>query len=252
MAQIIPLSEGSFTVDRSKAFTPFDIQNDNLQERSHGSLLVEVQPFLLILNNDYIVIDTGLGFNTENGTLQLHHNLIQNNVQPEQVTKVLMSHLHKDHTGGMSMLNEENERVLSFPNATYYVNKDELDYAFAHEGSSYRKDQLEVLVDNPQVQLYDNYGEIDGYIHHELSGGHCPYHQVFRIEDKEGIYFYGGDEAPQYGQLQRRFIAKYDYDGRKSMELRQKYFQRGKEEGWTFMFYHDIKTPFIHLKNSNQ
>jgi hypothetical protein len=36
-----------------------------------------------------------------------------------------------------------------------------------------------------------------------------------------------------------RFVAKYDYDGKKCMELRNKWWARGKEEGWTFLFYHD-------------
>ena len=43
--------------------------------------------------------------------------------------------------------------------------------------------------------------------------------------------------------LVEMFAAKYDYDGKKSMELRQEFMQRGKEEGWTFLFYHDTKEP---------
>lgn len=245
MAQIIPLSEGSFTVDKSKEFIPFDPQKDELQERSHGSLLVEIQPFLIITEKDHIILDAGLGFTDKEGRLQLHENLARNNVRPEQITKVVMSHLHKDHSGGISRINGEGKRVLSFENATYYVNKNELDYAFANIGASYHANDIELLKNNPQVMLYEDRGTIDDYIIHERSGGHSPYHQVIRIEDEEGIYFYGGDEAPQLSQLQRRFMAKYDYDGRKSMELRQQYLEKGKQEGWTFLFYHDIKTPFI-------
>jgi hypothetical protein len=44
-------------------------------------------------------------------------------------------------------------------------------------------------------------------------------------------------------QMKNKFIAKYDYDGKKCMELRQQWWQQGKEERWTFLFYHDIKTP---------
>src|SRR5699024_2015918 len=142
MAQIIPLSEGSFTVDKSKAFTPFDPGKDRLQKRSRGSLLVEVQPFLIVVGEEYILLDTGLGFPVEKGYLQLHDNLKRNGIDPGRITKVLMSHLHKDHTGGISMENEMGERVLSFPNATYYVNKSEADYALANEGASYHKKEF--------------------------------------------------------------------------------------------------------------
>jgi hypothetical protein len=43
--------------------------------------------------------------------------------------------------------------------------------------------------------------------------------------------------------MKSRFVAKYDHDGKKAMELRQKWWQEGN--GWTFLFYHDIKTPFL-------
>ena len=47
--QIIPLSEGSFTIDRTKQFIPFNLEKDDLQQRPNGSLLVEVQPYELFL-----------------------------------------------------------------------------------------------------------------------------------------------------------------------------------------------------------
>ncbi len=247
MAKVIPLLEGSFTVDKSKEFAPFDTEKDDLQQRSRGSLLVEVQPFLLKIRDELILFDTGLGFETQTGTLQLHHNLKQNGITPEQVDRVLMSHLHKDHTGGISQFDAYGDRELSFPNANYYICQSELNYAFENIGSSYVKEQLDVLIDHPQVKFFDGNGSIDSFIEHEHTGGHCPYHQVFKLSDEEGIYFFGGDVAPQYSQLKRRFMAKYDDDGRKSMELRQRYLEQGKEEGWTFMFYHDVKTPYVRL-----
>ncbi|MDB5010587.1 MAG: fold hydrolase, partial [Mucilaginibacter sp.] len=75
-------------------------------------------------------------------------------------------------------------------------------------------------------------------INYELSGGHCPFHQVFWIEDKSGKCFFGGDELPEPEQLIRKFIAKYDYDGRKAMQLREEYGKKAAAEGWTCLFYH--------------
>ena len=86
--QIIPLSEGVFTIDKSKIFVPFDVTKDELQARSSGSLLVEVQPFVVITNKDVLLLDTGLGF-MQNKEMQLHKNLTANNINPEDVTKVL-------------------------------------------------------------------------------------------------------------------------------------------------------------------
>jgi cobalamin biosynthesis Mg chelatase CobN len=52
-----------------------------------------------------------------------------------------------------------------------------------------------------------------------------------------------GDDAPQLQQMKSRFVAKYDFDGKKCMELRQAWLEKAKQEGWTFLFYHDISTP---------
>ncbi len=99
--RIVPLSEGAFTVDKTKQFVPFDSDVDDLQKRSAGSLLVEIQPFLLLTEKDVILMDTGLGFE-ENGELKIRQLIRNAGVDPNSVTKILMSHLHKDHVGGMS------------------------------------------------------------------------------------------------------------------------------------------------------
>ncbi|HYM94992.1 MAG TPA: MBL fold metallo-hydrolase, partial [Chitinophagaceae bacterium] len=60
--KIIPLSEGTFTVDKSKLFVPFTEDRDELLSRPSGSLLVEIQPFAVITSKDILLLDTGLGF----------------------------------------------------------------------------------------------------------------------------------------------------------------------------------------------
>ncbi len=52
--KIIPLSEGAFTVDKTKAFVPFDHAKDQLNDRPAGSLLVEIQPFAIITSKDIL------------------------------------------------------------------------------------------------------------------------------------------------------------------------------------------------------
>ena len=101
--KIIPLSEGAFTVNQSKQFVPFNLINDDLQQRPAGSLLVEIQPFVVVTSKDILLIDTGLGFSNNDGTLQIYQNLVNNNINPSDITRVLMSHLHKDHAGGVSL-----------------------------------------------------------------------------------------------------------------------------------------------------
>ena len=240
---IIPLSEGSFTIDKTKLFVPFDETTDDLQKRTTGSLLVEIQPFAVITSKDVLLLDAGLGFDeTAHTKMQLYTSLENAGIKPEQVTKVLMSHLHKDHAGGVS-LNTDLTR-LSFPNATYYVQKRELDFALAKGVPSFIPEELEALQNSPQVHfLHDDEGVIDDYISYRHTGAHSPHHQVFWIREENEIVFFGADDAPQLQQMKIRYKTKYDFEPDKAMELRRQWWEQGNEEGWTFLFYHDIKTP---------
>ena len=246
--KIIPLSEGAFTIDKTKVFIPFDKEKDDLQERAIGSLLVEVQPFAIITKKDIIVIDAGLGFSNSTGGLQIHQNLIDAGIQPSEVTKVLISHLHKDHSGGISKEDQiPGNTVLSFPDADYYADRNEFTYANEKGSPSYTPAEFRELGNAKNAVFAEGNGMIDGYIRYEVSGAHCPYHRVYWIEEDGEKIFFGGDVAPQLQQMKSRFIAKYDYDGKKCMELRTQWWEQGRQEHWTFLFYHDIKTPFIQL-----
>lgn len=243
--KIIPLSEGAFTIDQTKVFVPFDVQKDNLQERPRGSLLVEIQPFLIVTASDIILLDTGLGFST-NGVAQLYENLAVHGFSSLDVTKVLMSHLHRDHAGGLTIKDPYHSTWhLAFPNAVHYIHQKELGFALYGKNVSYDAEKLQVLEGNDKVVLLSDEGWIDGYIRHQFSGGHSPFHQVFWIKEGNEMIFFGGDEAPQLQQMKTKFVAKYDHDGKKAMELRQVWWDQAKAEQWTILFYHDITTPSI-------
>lgn len=239
---IIPLSEGSFTIDKTKIFVPFNLETDDLQQRPIGSLLVEVQPFVIVTDNDIYLIDTGLGFSV-NGQLQIHANLISKGIQPNQITKVLMSHLHKDHAGGICLRDGLGNCQLAFPNAKYYVQKKEFEFAMETGSPSFIIEEISVLENNPQVIWLDGDGVIDGFITHQTTSAHSPLHQVFWFKKDGEILFFGGDDAPQLQQMKNKFVAKYDFDGKKCMQLRQQWWEESQANDWTFLFYHDIKTP---------
>lgn len=237
--KIIPLSEGSFTIDKTKLFVPFDTDTDNLQERPVGSLLVEIQPFVIVTDKDVVLLDTGLGFE-QGGAMQLHQNLQAAGLDAGSITKVLMSHLHKDHAGGLGDANGQ----LSLPNADYYVHREEFEFAMEKGLPSYIPAELEVLKNNPRVNwLEGDCGWIDDYIEYRQTGAHSPKHQVFWIYEGGETVFFGGDDAPQLQQMKVRYKTKYDFNPDLAMNLRRQWWEEGNQKGWTFLFYHDINTP---------
>ncbi len=234
------LKEGLFSVDHTKIFAPFDPSKDHIEDRPAGSVPLAVQPFLVITDEDIILLDTGLGYERE-GELQLFSNLRAYGIQPEEVTKVLMSHLHKDHIGGMMRHVDAKGYQFNFPNAIYYIQEKELEYALSANTPSFNKGPLLELKNHAQVQFLNGDGNINELISYQVSGGHTPFHQVFWIRENDETIFYGADVAPMLFQLRNHINAKYDFDGKKAMNERTLWWQQGQQAHWTFLFYHDIK-----------
>jgi glyoxylase-like metal-dependent hydrolase (beta-lactamase superfamily II) len=155
-----------------------------------------------------------------------------------------MSHLHRDHAGGISKEDAVlQHRFLSFPNATYVVNKQELEIALSKLSKSYTIDDVSILAETDKLQLVESKGVIDDYIYYEWTGGHSPWHQAFWIKENNETVFFGGDVAPQLFQMKTKFVTKYDFDGKLAADLRVKWWEQGQKENWKFLFYHDLKTP---------
>jgi hypothetical protein len=47
--------------------------------------------------------------------------------------------------------------------------------------------------------------------------------------------------------LKIKYVAKYDYDGKLAMRLREQWAEEGGKAGWQFLFYHDVKCPVARL-----
>ncbi len=246
--KIFSLYEGSYSVDISKKFIPFDPKIHKASERK-ASIFVDVSPFLIEKGNDLILIDTGLGYQDEFGELQIHKNIRQKGYSFEEVTKVIMSHLHFDHAGGM-MLESNGNYFPAFPNAEYFIQKSEFEMASNRNSASYHGDKLKELGNSSLLKLVDGKGKIENDICFERSGGHSEFHQVFTLYEGEKSCFFGGDVLPEASQLIRNFVAKYDLDGRKSMELRKIYGAYASEHDQVCLFYHDHETAISKVKET--
>ena len=243
--QVFTLFEGSYSVDASKKFVPFNPEVDSPKDRP-ASLFISVQPFLVKINNLLLLLDTGLGYSNADGQLILHENIRKAGFDPEDVDYVLMSHLHYDHSGGM-VHHHDGHMELSFPHATYVIQEGEWEAAFSSGSSSYHTEIFDFLQRNAQIQFIEGSGTLVEGIHYELTGAHCPYHQTFLLDDGTDKVFFGADVLPEHEELLRKFIAKYDFDGRKAMELREEYGKRAAAENWNCLFYHGKKkaTGFV-------
>jgi glyoxylase-like metal-dependent hydrolase (beta-lactamase superfamily II) len=233
---VFTLAEGSYSVDATKKFIPFNPETDNYRERP-ASLFIHVNPFLVKTGTDLMVLDTGLGYKDTRDELFIHQHIRNAGFDADDVSLVLMSHLHYDHSGGL-VIERNGKLEPSFPNAQHVIQRSEWEMALSGKSTSYHKEIFETLNGSVKLALVEGTGEFKPGIRYELSGGHSPFHQVFWIESEGTKYFFGGDELPEPEQLIRKFVAKYDFDGRKAMALREEYGKKAAEEGWTCLFYH--------------
>lgn len=234
--EIYALGEGSYSVDATKKFIPFNPEIDNPKDRP-ASIFIHVSPFLVKTSSDLILFDTGLGYQNTSGELIIHQHIREAGYEPEDVTLVLMSHLHYDHSGGL--VREHNGKLqASFIRAEHVIQKQEWEVAVQGKSSSYHKEIFEALDKTANINFVQGNGVLKDGIRFELSGGHSPYHQVFYLENEGNKCFFGGDELPEPEQLIRKFVAKYDFDGRKAMALREEYGKMAAEERYTCLFYH--------------
>ena len=204
-----------------------------------------VCPFLIITPEDIVLLDAGLGF-SNTGQPLFTALLNEHGYNAGDITKVLMSHLHKDHIDGIGQLTA-NGLTSNFPNATIYIQQRELEYALTQtESHSFNQEVLKEITSLPNLYLMnEDSGTIGNHIKFEVTGGHSPYHQAFWITDGDETAFYGADNLPQGNYLKYHIAYKSDDDGKKAMELRQLWEQQAKKEHWSMLFYHDLKNNIV-------
>ena len=242
--KIIPLKEGNFAASKTKDFTL--LTKENLDTIT--AIKMSVQPFLIITENDHILLDAGIGWKNEDGTTVISKILERENIRPEQITKLLLSHLHKDHIEG-AIQQADNGYEATFPNAAIYIQKRELDFALENKGNpSFDFEVLENLIQLPNIVWMDeDQGQITPEISYEVVGGHTPFMQVFWIKENEETVFYGADDLPQASYLKYHLAYKSDFDGRKAMSLRLKWGKEARENDWKILLYHDLEKAMVEV-----
>jgi glyoxylase-like metal-dependent hydrolase (beta-lactamase superfamily II) len=212
---------------------------------------------LLVEHPDGLVlIDTGLGnkedarfheiYGIENGgsagPTQLEDALAEVGARPEEVRWVINTHLHFDHAGGNTVRRPDGGVDLSFPNATYVVQRHELDFA-SHTNertrASYLPPNFAPVTAAARWHLADGNVAILEGIHARLTPGHVPWHQSLLIESGgEGVLFLG-DVMPTAAHFPLPWIMGYDLEPLRTLESKRQLVKDAVAHGWRLVFEHD-------------
>ncbi len=184
-----------------------------------------------------VLIDSGCGskglrapgaMGIEN-TGRLIENLAAEGIGAEDVDVVLNTHLHFDHCGGNTGL-EDGRPTPAFPRAKYILQKGEWDAA-SHPNErtrgTYLAENFEPLDDAKQVELIKGDAEIVPGLRMSRAPGHTEDHVVFEAESGGDVAIYIGELAQQPVQLERvAWVSAFDILPMVSIETKKRFIEK--------------------------
>lgn len=171
----------------------------------------------------------------------------------EDITHVILTHLHFDHCGGATT--ERNGKLVpTFPRAKYFVQKANLETARhpnLREKASYYAANFEPLltagvltvVDGAVSDLIPATSPSSGAkISVEVTNGHTTGQQVVKVSDGASTLLYCGDLVPTSAHVRLPWVMGYDLNPLLIIEEKREILSVAAREGWYLFFEHD---PFI-------
>ncbi len=239
--EICAIPTGIFGLDGGAMFgmVPKVLWEKSNPADEHNRIPMEARALLLKSKDRNILIDTGNGsdfiqkygeklgskfsemYGIDPNGPTLIGSLKNHNLSPEQITDVILTHLHFDHAGGgTSAVNDQIQ--ATFPNAKYYLQKTNLETAQnpnKREKSSYLSANFEPLMKSNQLELLNGAEKnILPNISVTVSNGHTQGHQAVIIEDDSVRLIYCGDVIPTSSHVRSAWIMGYDLDALKLIE----------------------------------
>jgi glyoxylase-like metal-dependent hydrolase (beta-lactamase superfamily II) len=208
---------------------------------------------LIITGRDLVLVDTGIGnrlsereqaiFTPERGE-GLIGNLRVLGFVPEDVTYVILSHLHFDHVGGVIDKSASGEIRPLFPNARIYIQKREWELALAPPderlAAAYRH-APECLRPLESVVLIDGDTIITPQVRTAVSGGHTSPHQCVIVESGGTGLIHLADIVPTTSHVRLAWNAAYDTDPLATIAAKKRFFAEARAKDLWVSFSHDDK-----------
>ena len=137
--RVLPIHTGNFKLDGGAMFgvVPKVIWNKLVPANENNLCNWAMRCLLVEIGDRKILIDTGIGNKQSekfyghydlNGHDSLMGSLASNGISADQITDVLLTHLHFDHCGG-AIVKRDDEFVPQFPNAIYHLTESHWNHA---------------------------------------------------------------------------------------------------------------------------
>jgi len=217
----------------------------------YNRIQMVTRSLLVVSNERKIIIDTGNGdkwddrnrsrYNIDLDKINLSSSLKKYGFIPADITDVFCTHLHFDHAGGNTSI-EDGKIVPTFPNATYWIHKDNWDLANSpseKDRGSYLAENWSVLAENGMIEYVTDREEFLPGIEIMLTYGHTIGMMHPLIKDGNNTVFYAADIFPMAAHVPLAWVMAYDLNPVQTIIEKRSLLPTMVDKNWTVFFEHD-------------
>ena len=253
MAEVYSINAGYFRLDGGAMFgvVPRVLWQDKCIPDEKNRILQATRVLLIIDGSRKILIDTGMGnwhdqksidrFSLEKPDFDFNHALANYEISAEDITDVIVTHLHFDHAGGLAF-KKETEIEPTFPNASIWVQKQQWQWAQSpslKDRGSFMETHLNIIRNCTNVNLLDGPAEITPNVSVLPFHGHTPAMQTVIVKTDSRTCWFPSDLIPTAWHLRIPYIMAYDNNPVLAVEEKEKMLSKVRLEKWLIYFYHD-------------
>ncbi|MCD7930288.1 MAG: MBL fold metallo-hydrolase [Tannerellaceae bacterium] len=214
----------------------------------HNTCILAIRSLLITDKEKIILVDTGINHNYLNklswyrffNLTNLEDKLLKRGIRAEDVTDVVLTHLHFDHCGN-----------LSFPHARYRISRKQWEnLANPHplEASSVFTQDILPLEKKGSLCLVESTTSLTSQISLELFDGHSPGQIVPFISTPGQHFIYAGDVIPLSCHVSPEWISAYDLSAGQSYNEKIRLLEKAIQHNSAVIYAHDAYTTCSTIK----
>jgi glyoxylase-like metal-dependent hydrolase (beta-lactamase superfamily II) len=263
--KLIPLIADQWKMDGGVAFgvVPKSIWNRNLMADENNMMPIVTRCLLIRDSGRNILIDAGMGDKRDEKYYKVRYrvpsvtllkSLEDAGVAPEEITDVILTHLHDDHVGGLTTYRNRSIELV-FPNSVYYCSKAHWDWAInpnKREAASFFPDNLMPLSESGKLHFIENEGELFSNIFLRIYNGHTIGQLIPFIHTGDKVVVYMGDFIPTVFNIPLPFVPSVDVQPLVSMDEKAAFLAEALEKSYMLMFEHDSFNECCTLKQTEK
>lgn len=252
--QLYAINAGHFKMDGGACFgvVPKSLWQKWVPSDANNLINLTSRNILAATDNRLIVVDTGLGNKQDEKFFRHFHRFgeetLQNTIAKagfsmSDVTDVILTHLHFDHCGGALEFDPNTGLPIPvFPNATYYVSKQQWDWAMnpnPREAASYFRENFYPLFESGRLEFVHQAGNFCQGVELHIKNGHTQGLIVPEFDYKGQKVVFVGDFISTMYNLPIPFVPSFDIQPLESMKEKAEFLEYALANGVVLFFQHD-------------